>query len=120
MAGALAILFVTAMGLTAVGLCIAWPMDSTAGYHAVMNLFLMPMWFLSGAAFPAQGATGWIRALMLVNPLTYGQAAFREAMNHGGQAMPGPVPFEASVVITCVFAALAVGLASLLVSRPSK
>ena len=48
---ALALLFmlVLAFALTALGFCIAWRMNSTQGFHAIMNLFLMPLWFLSGA-----------------------------------------------------------------------
>ena len=39
--------------LTALGYLIAWPMDSTHGFHAIMSVFLMPMWLLSGSFFPA-------------------------------------------------------------------
>ena len=41
---AVGVMFLVAIGLTALGLCIAWPMSSTAGFHAVMNILLMPMW----------------------------------------------------------------------------
>ena len=53
---ALLLMLVLAFALTALGFCIAWRMSSTQGFHAIMNLFLMPMWFLSGALFPAEGA----------------------------------------------------------------
>ena len=33
------VMFVVAMGLTGLGLCLAWPMDSTAGFHAIMMIF---------------------------------------------------------------------------------
>lgn len=49
------VLTVVGLGLSALGFLIAWPMDSTQGFHAVMNLFLIPMWLLSGAFFPASG-----------------------------------------------------------------
>src|SRR6202166_219575 len=58
--------------LTSLGFAIAWPMDSTQAFHAIINLFLIPLWLLSGALFPLSGASGWIRALMYMNPLTYG------------------------------------------------
>ena len=41
-------MFVVSFSLTAPGFCIAWRMSSTQGFHAIMNLFLMPLWFLSG------------------------------------------------------------------------
>ena len=45
-------LAVLGIALTALGFAIAWQASSTAGFHAVMNLFLLPMWALSGAFFP--------------------------------------------------------------------
>ena len=69
--------FLTSFSLTALGFAIAWPMDSTQGFHAVINLFLIPLWLLSGALFPLTGASGWIRLLMRINPLTYGTEALR-------------------------------------------
>lgn len=60
--------------LTGLGFCIAWRMTSTQGFHAIMNLFLMPLWFLSGALFPPQNAWGGLRWLMQCNPLSYGLA----------------------------------------------
>ncbi len=57
---------------SSLGFLMAWQFRSIQGFHAVMNLLLMPMWFLSGALFPAESAAGWIRFLMHVNPLFYG------------------------------------------------
>ncbi|MGZ4822050.1 MAG: ABC transporter permease [Terriglobales bacterium] len=69
--------FLVSFSLTALGFIIAWPMDSSQGFHAVINLFLIPLWLLSGALFPLTGASGWIRLLMRINPLTYGNEALR-------------------------------------------
>jgi len=66
--------------LTALGFAIAWPMDSTQAFHAVVNLILIPLWLLSGSLFPASGASGWMRILMLLNPLTYGVDMLRHAL----------------------------------------
>lgn len=68
---ALAVLFLVSFGLTGLGFLAAWKLDSVQGFHAVMNLVLMPLWFLSGALFPAAGAPGWLRFLMKVNPLSH-------------------------------------------------
>src|SRR5580658_3529600 len=65
-------IFLVAFSLTALGFAIAWPMDSPQAFHAIVNLFLIPLWLLSGALFPASGASGWLRILMRLNPLTYG------------------------------------------------
>src|SRR5436190_19131365 len=86
---ALAVMFVVSFALTALGFCIAWRMSSTQGFHAIMNLFLMPMWFLSGALFPPEGAWWGLKWVMRLNPLTYGLAALRHSMLPG-QAGGGP------------------------------
>jgi ABC-2 type transport system permease protein len=67
--------------ITALGFTIAWPMDSTQAFHAIVNLILLPLWLLSGALFPADKASGWLRAIMLANPLTYGVDALRNALD---------------------------------------
>ncbi len=46
------LLALISLALTALGFVIAWRMDSTQGFHAMMSVFLMPMWLLSGAFFP--------------------------------------------------------------------
>jgi ABC-2 type transport system permease protein len=69
------LLFVMSLALAGLGFLIAWRMDSTQGFHAMMNVFLMPMWLLSGAFFPVEH--GSLRWLGVANPLTYGVAALR-------------------------------------------
>src|SRR5262245_49068025 len=52
-------LFLISFVLTALGFVIAWKMNSTAGFHGIMNLLLVPMWMVSGALFPLSNAHGW-------------------------------------------------------------
>jgi ABC-2 type transport system permease protein len=66
------VVFLVSFALTALGFAIAWPMDSSQAFHGIVNLFLIPLWLLSGALFPLDGASSWIRALMPCNPLTWG------------------------------------------------
>ncbi len=77
---AIAVILMISFELTALGFTIAWPMDSTQAFHAVVNLILIPLWLLSGALFPASGASGWLHWIMLANPLTYGVDALRNAL----------------------------------------
>lgn len=74
------VVFLTAFALTALGFAIAWKMESSQGFHAVINLFLLPLWMLSGALFPVHGASKWIAWLMECNPLTYGLDALQMVM----------------------------------------
>ena len=112
---ALGVLAVLALGLTGLGLLIAWPMQSTQGFHAVMNLVLVPLWMLSGALFPASGAAGWVRALMAANPLTYGVDAVRGALAGGSLTSIG-----ADLAVLAAFAAAVTAVATILVSRPMR
>jgi ABC-2 type transport system permease protein len=96
------------------GFVVACPMDSTQGFHAVMNLFLIPMWLLSGAMFPASGALPWLAWVMAVNPLTYGVTALRHALYLSGESAGMP-SFAVSIVVTAVFAAGMVAFAARLV-----
>jgi ABC-2 type transport system permease protein len=64
-------IFLVSFTLTGLGFVIAWKMDSTSGFHAIMNLLLVPMWMVSGSLFPMATAHGVIRAIMWANPLTY-------------------------------------------------
>jgi ABC-2 type transport system permease protein len=61
-----------AVGMTAIGVAIAANMKSMEGFPMIMNLFLLPLFFLSGAMFPLQNLPGWMTFLTKINPLAYG------------------------------------------------
>jgi ABC-2 type transport system permease protein len=108
----LGVMFLVAFALTGLGFTIAWWMNSTAGYHAIMNVFLIPLWLLSGAVFPASGAPVWFRWVMNANPLTYGVTAIRAGLYWN-------VPHEdptVGLIVTSVFAVVMLGV-SLYVAR---
>lgn len=79
---ALVTIWLIAFSLTALGFAVAWRMDSAQGFHAVVNMFLIPLWLLSGAVFPLSSASGWLQAIMRANPLTYGMDALRVTLFH--------------------------------------
>jgi ABC-2 type transport system permease protein len=115
---AVVVQFLVAFALTALSFVIAWRMDSTQGFHAVMTVFLMPMWLLSGAFFPEQGVPGWLSALMRVNPLTYGTAALRRALYAGRGDLLGGLPSASgAILVTIAFGAAAFAAASLTARR---
>jgi len=101
-AGVLAIL---AVSLTAIGFGFAWKVDSVQGFHAVMNVVLLPMWLLSGAFFPLAGAPRWLAALMRIDPLTYGVEALR------GVLYAAPVAAAVAITAAVALAAYACDLA---------
>jgi ABC-2 type transport system permease protein len=98
------VLTLVAFGLSGLGFVVAWWLDSTQGFHAIMNVFLIPLWILSGALFPATGAAGWVRVLMLVNPLTYGVSALRRLFYD--QPLVAEPSLALSLTVVVGFAAL--------------
>ena len=103
----LAVLLVMSFGLTGLGFFFAWWLNSVQGFHSVMNVVLMPMWMLSGAVFPAEGASAWVKWVMFVNPLTYGITAFRHYLAPAGVEITGPA------LTTCWAVALGFGVVTL-------
>lgn len=106
--------FLVSFALTALSFAIAWRMDSTQGFHAIINLFLIPLWLLSGALFPLAGASGWIRLLIRINPLTYGVEALRDLLYPNSVAS---FPLASSMATLVLFAGAMFGLSFLIVNR---
>src|ERR1700693_2588769 len=106
--------FLVSFALTALGFTIAWSMDSTQAFHAIINLFLIPMWLLSGALFPLAGASGWIRFLIRINPLTYGVEALRDLLYPGTTEF---FPLSSSLATLVLFSALMFALSFVMVNR---
>lgn len=114
-------LLLVAFGLTTLGFVFAWRMNSIQGFHAIMNVFLIPMWLLSGALFPPSGAASWVAWVMKVNPLTYSLVL----LHHTLYANPSPFDahepsFLTALVITLSFSAAMFVLGILLAARPQR
>jgi len=101
-----------AVGLTALGFFIAWRMDSTQGFHAIMSVFLFPMWLLSGSLFPDE-PDSWLTLLSRFNPLTYGVAGLRHHLQfeEGGVDVSALPSLTMCWLVTLVFAAVMIALA---------
>jgi ABC-2 type transport system permease protein len=112
------VMVAAAFGLASLGLAIAWRLDSTQGFHAIMNLLLLPMWVLSGAFFPAAGVPEWLGWVMRLNPMTYSLAAIRRCLYLGSPDAVGPIPgIAVSMGATMFFGLLAFALAALVATR---
>jgi ABC-2 type transport system permease protein len=119
--GIFGFLALLAFTLTALGFVMAWQLDSTQGYHALMSLLLMPMWLLSGAFFPG-GETGWLSWVMRLNPLTYGVAALRRLL-YWDYPLPtsiGLPSMAASLGVTFLFAFVCIAVSVAMVNRQSE
>jgi len=79
-------------------------------------LFLIPLWLVSGALFPLAGASGWIRFIMRLNPLTYGVEALRGLLYPGADTS---FPLSSAMATLVLFSLVMFGLAFLMVNRRS-
>ncbi|MFK8113723.1 MAG: ABC transporter permease [Rubripirellula sp.] len=114
----LILLALVAIGMCSLGMIVAWPMDSTQGFHAIMMLGLMPMWLLSGSFFPipvlgANASIGqWLLGgIMRANPLSYSMVEMRRLMYPAADTAAGFAPSSlicwtmtivAVVLVTCL------------------
>jgi len=114
------VVFLVSFALTALGFVIAWPMDSTQAFHAIINLFLIPLWLLSGALFPLSGASGWLRLIMRINPLTYGVEALRLLLYPQSPAVSSlPVCVAALGMFTIVMFGLSFSMVNRRTTKPA-
>lgn len=104
--------FATSMAMASLGIIFAWRVESSAAFHAVMNLVFMPLWLLSGAFMPADGGATWFTTIVKLNPLHWCTEAIRQPLTGGAWLVP--------MLIACAFALFTAGLAVLDVSRSSR
>jgi ABC-2 type transport system permease protein len=87
------------------GLIIATKLSDTQAFMSIMNLVIMPIFFLSGAFFPLQVMPAWLRYIMYIDPLTYGVDGLRGALV-GGAAFPLWLDFTVLGVLSIALAGL--------------
>ncbi|HXI83806.1 MAG TPA: ABC transporter permease [Verrucomicrobiae bacterium] len=115
------VMFLLSFALTGLGFLLAWRMDSTQGFHAIMNLFLIPLWLLSGAVFPPSGAPSIMRWIMVCNPVSYGVIAIRHGLYWNTPlATTGMPSREISLLVTVVFAVVMFLLSWLAAQRTTR
>ena len=90
--------FLLAFALSAMGVAIASKMRSMQGFQMIMNLLMMPIFFLSGALFPLTGLPSWLMALTRIDPASYGMDPLRRVVL-GGSTGPGPFAGAAGLTV---------------------
>lgn len=101
------ILFVLLLcgGFALLSMTLAFVLNSHADFFAVLGFLTTPLFFVSNALVPLSLMPGWLRAVALVNPLTYGVLGIRapiveglstaSAWAHMGEALLGLTAFDA-------------------------
>jgi ABC-2 type transport system permease protein len=109
---AIGFMFLIALFFTSIGTAIASVLEDMQGFQLITNLFVMPLFFLSNALFPMEGLRPALKAVVRINPLTYGMDGMRGAFGH---AFTFGVATDAMILGGLTFCVLA--LASWLFSR---
>lgn len=121
------LLAIVAVGLCSLGMIVAWPMDSTQGFHAIMMLGLMPMWLLSGSFFPippwndASVGQTILGGVMRANPLSYAMTEMRRLIYPNVDfASAGFAPSSTTCWIVTMISVLIVSLLAWYLVRGSR
>jgi ABC-2 type transport system permease protein len=115
-----------AFAITAFGIMVAARIKQMQSFMGVMQMIVMPMFFLSGALYPVSGLPSWLAVLNRIDPLTYAvdpmrrlvfshlhvSAAARQALDPGvtwwGWHLPAAL--EAGVILALGLVMLAVAI----------
>jgi ABC-2 type transport system permease protein len=115
-----------AFAITAFGIMVAARIRQMQSFMGVMQMIVMPMFFLSGALYPVSGLPSWLAVLNRIDPLTYAvdpmrrlvfahldiSAAARHALDPGvtwwGWRLPALL--EAAVILALGLVMLAIAI----------
>lgn len=80
----LAFLFMTLTSLlfSSLGVAVASLLENIHGFQLIMNLLVMPTFFLSGALFPLENLPDLLFKITVLNPLAYGVDGLRGSLTH--------------------------------------
>jgi ABC-2 type transport system permease protein len=122
-----------AFTLTALGTMVASRMTQVESFQVVMQLFVLPLFFLSGAMFPLTGLPVWLTIMTKIDPLSYAVDPMRRAvfahLSHASQVAahhvnPGMtwnghlVPTAIELLIVAALGLAMTGLAMYQFNRP--
>ena len=125
------IMALMAFALTAFGVLLAARIQQMQSFSVVVQFFVMPMFFLSGAMFPLVGLPSWLSALTKIDPLTYAVDPLRRvvfehlsvpasaiaSLDRGVSWNGWRLPVAAELGILAAFAAILLGAAMVAFSR---
>lgn len=88
-------------------LVIACLVKTRERFMGIGQVLTMPLFFASSAIYPLELMPGWLKAIAIVNPLTYLVDALRDSMIVGGHGMY-PLPLSFGVMLGVFLLLLAV------------
>jgi ABC-2 type transport system permease protein len=120
--GVLALQLLLAFSITAFGVMVAARIKQMTAFMGVMQMVVMPMFFISGALFPVANLPAWLTVLNRLDPLTYAVDPMRRLVfNHLDISASARAALDPSVTwwgwrvptLLEVFVVLALGLVML-------
>jgi ABC-2 type transport system permease protein len=112
----LALMFLVAFAISSMGILVASRLKTMESFQMIINFFVMPMFFLSGAFFPLRQLPRWMAVVTRLDPVAYGVDPMRRVLL-GSELAPGiqigsyHLGTLADVAILAVFAAAMLALA---------
>ncbi len=108
-----------ALALSALGMLAASRIRKLEDFAVAMNFVIFPLFFFSGALYPAGELPGWMQPFVRLNPLTYGVDLMRQTLLHNERHLLAPAQFQAwlDVAFLGAFALVCLVLASCLFGR---
>ena len=100
----LPLMLLVTLGVVCIGLTLASFMTSLESYGTIMTFVNLPMFLLSGALFPVNNLPSWLKAVVYINPLTYGVDAMRAVIL--GNAYVSPFTIQVDVLFLLIFDAV--------------
>lgn len=101
-----AFMFLISMMFVSIGITIASVMQDMHGFQLVMNFLIMPMFFLSGAFFPLSSAPSLLKAISIINPLSYGVSGLRYLLTGVSD-----MAFSTSLLVICALVLIFISIA---------
>ncbi|HDZ16296.1 MAG TPA: ABC transporter [Methylophaga aminisulfidivorans] len=107
--------FVTAICCAAIGGLIAAWSKTLDNFAVIMNFFIFPVFFLSGALYPVSQLPEILKYIVLVNPFSYGV----DLMKHVVPNSNTDFSIITDITVLVLFSAFAIGIACWRFSRES-
>lgn len=105
----------TALCCAAIGGLIAVYSKSIDNFAVIMNFFIFPLFFLSGALYPVSQLPEFLRYVVLVNPFSYGV----DLLKHAAPNVPTDFSVLVDIIVLISFTVIAILVACWQFSRES-
>jgi ABC-2 type transport system permease protein len=86
--GILGLLLLLSASISAFGVMIAARITQMQSFMGIMQMIIMPMFFISGALYPVNGLPAWLTILNRFDPLTYAVDPMRKLIFHFVDKIP--------------------------------